>query len=81
MQNNSRLVIGIVSTLIVLIGLGVWFGTRKSEVDKCVESGLRAYQSSMKNDNIWEKLVKETNETPEQAEHRIRLNCMRVMKN
>ena len=81
MQNNSRLIIGIASILIVLIGLGVWFATRKSDVDKCIESGMKAYHSSMRNDNIWAKLEKSVIETPEQAEHRVRLNCMRAMKN
>jgi hypothetical protein len=81
MQNNSRLTIGITLILIVLIGLGIWFATKKSDVDKCIESGMKAYHSYMRNDNIWAKIEKDVIETPEQAEHRVRLNCMRAMRN
>jgi hypothetical protein len=71
----KKLIIGFV-VLVVLIPIG-FFVLSTSELDKCIDSGLRAHGS-----NYRSTILKEygQGETAEETRHRIRMECSKVLK-
>ena len=72
--NNSRIYFALsllIFTLLTVIALTLFL--KDSEIEKCIKSGIRSYESK----SFWDELETWKGMTREQVEYRIRLTCMR----
>jgi hypothetical protein len=66
-------------TILIAATLILWLLFYKTDIDKCVEAGIKA-EKSIADSDVWKKLEKEYlgGETTEKIEYRVRLQCMRA---
>jgi hypothetical protein len=72
--NNSRIYFVLsllIFTLLTVIALTLFL--KDSEIEKCINSGIRSYESQ----SVWDESETWKGMTREQVEYRIRLTCMR----